>query len=326
MDLILAPLMGITGPEFRRVFPRHFPGIDRALTPFVSLTEGIQRSRLRFREADPAENRGGIPSEPQFLAKEGVLFREASERLRDSWGHARTNWNIGCPSAVVTSRQRGSGILPFPDRIRAFLEAACAGSGGPGVSVKTRIGFRSAGEWAAVAAVLRDFPLEELTIHPRTGVQHYEGLADREVFLATAGSFPFPVVYNGDVETPGEARVLQEAFPELAGVMLGRGLLKDPFLAGRIRGMDLPAPGSPEFLEALWDFHDDLAEEYLASRCREGRENPGLMTGRMKELVSYWDCHFPPRDGRSRGGIAILRKTRTASEYRETVRALRAGD
>ncbi len=45
-----------------------------------------------------------------------------------------------------------------------------------------------------------------------------------------------PVCYNGDVTTPEELHALEAEFPNLSGIMVGRGIIADPALlrqAGR---------------------------------------------------------------------------------------------
>lgn len=339
MQLVLAPLMGITGPEFRRIYHRHFPWFDRALAPFISVTNGIGKSGPRFREILPAENSGSLPLEPQILGKEGRLFREVAGKIHQSYGYSQVNWNIGCPSSTVTARQRGSGILPHPELIDRFLAEAFDATP-VRISVKTRLGFRDQAEWAAVAGVLQRYPLAELTIHPRTGRQQYTGQADRQAFKAAIAGFGCPILYNGDLRQPADAREILEACPGLAGLMLGRGALADPFLPGRLKGLDLPAPGSRDFMAALFAFHDNLAAEYLQSRHRPGtgQGNPGLMTARLKELWQYWAPAFRPQpeyaspsgagpafDGGSiPGPVKAILKTRTAQEYHDAVAGLRA--
>ena len=71
--------------------------------------------------------------------------------------------------------------------------------------------------------------------------QLYRGQADREAFAAYLPACTVPVCYNGDVTTVDDLRALEAAFPELSGIMVGRGLIADPASAqgcGR-----LPLPG-----------------------------------------------------------------------------------
>lgn len=66
--------------------------------------------------------------------------------------------------------------------------------------------------------------------------QLYRGQADREAFAAYLPACTAPVCYNGDVTTVDDLRALEAAFPELSGIMVGRGLIADPALLRKAVG------------------------------------------------------------------------------------------
>ena len=84
--------------------------------------------------------------------------------------------------------------------------------------------------------VYNRYPIHELTIHPRVMRQLYRGQADRAAFAAALPECTMPVCYNGDVTTPEELHALETQFPQLSGIMIGRGLIADPALLRRARG------------------------------------------------------------------------------------------
>ena len=228
--LILAPMQGLTELMFRKVYHRCFPGaLDYAISPFLSLTHGnLTEAWEKIDDVLPEPNRNSIPVIPQILGKEPVEFIDLANRLFDI-GYTEINWNIGCPMRRVTAKHRGSGILPYPDEVRAVLDSVVPRLKAR-LSVKMRLGLRSKEEIFALVPILNDYPLASVTIHPRLGRQQYTGHPDLETFGQVLPLIKHPVIYNGDICTPGDVRRIKERFPQVADIMVGRGILYRPTL------------------------------------------------------------------------------------------------
>lgn len=232
--MILAPMQGLTEVLFRRVYEECFPGaIPLAVSPFISLTHNLQFSKGKSLEsllADvlPENNKGSIPVVPQILGKETEEFVELGNILYDM-GYGEVNWNIGCPMRAITGKHRGSGILPYPNEVKAVLEAVMPRLK-PRLSVKMRIGLKSKDEIFALVPILNDHPLASVTIHPRTGRQQYTGVPDLETFGEVLPMIKHPVIYNGDICTVADIRRIKERFTSVADIMVGRGILYNPTL------------------------------------------------------------------------------------------------
>lgn len=299
--LILAPMRGITEAAFRDIFIRFFPGFDRAVAPFISTCQGCRIKPAKFRDLLPENNRQ-LPVVPQILAKNAEHFI-ATARLLAELGYTEVNWNLGCPYPMVANKMRGSGLLPFPDQIEAFLDKVHQGL--PlAISVKTRLGRRDPAEIFALLPVFNRFPLKEVIIHPRTGIQMYEGTVDLDTFARCLELCRHPVVYNGDITSHAVYMELAGRFPAVQSWMIGRGALTDPFLAARIKHMVLPA----EPLRTLAAFHDELLACYQAMLS-----GPSPVLGRMKGLWFYLAGSFA-------NGAKILKKiqkTKKLEAYRE---------
>jgi tRNA-dihydrouridine synthase B len=137
--LILAPMRGITEAAFRDIFVRFFPGFDRAVAPFISTFQGSRFKPAKFRDLLPENNRR-LPVVPQILCKNADHFI-ATARLLAELGYTTVNWNLGCPYPMVANKMRGSGLLPFPEKIEGFLDKVHQEQ--PlAISVKTRLGRR----------------------------------------------------------------------------------------------------------------------------------------------------------------------------------------
>ena len=236
--LILAPMQGLTELMFRKVYHNCFPkAFDLAISPFLSLTHGnLADAWKKIDDVQPLANRDSIPVIPQILGKEPLEFADLANRLYEV-GYTEVNWNIGCPMRRVTAKHRGSGILPYPNEIRNILEQIVPHLR-PRLSIKMRLGLNSPQEIFAIIPILNDFPLANITIHPRTGRQQYGGQVDLDTFSQVLPLLRHPVIYNGDICSPADYHRLQQRFPQVRDFMIGRGVLYDPLLPMRLRNAD----------------------------------------------------------------------------------------
>ena len=225
MRYYYAPLEGITDATFRRLHSKYFPGVDKYFMPFISPT--IHRC-LTNREARELPRADSVPfsAVPQLLGKNVDDMLWAIAVCRDL-GYDEVNINLGCPSGTVVSKGKGSGILSDIYALDAFLEAIYAKALLP-VSLKTRIGVNDSESWEKLLEIYRDYPVRELTVHPRIRKAFYKGDCDMAAFAKAVEGSPFPVCYNGNVSSLNDAGKIAEQFPAVESIMIGRGLVADP--------------------------------------------------------------------------------------------------
>jgi tRNA-dihydrouridine synthase len=221
-------------------------------------------------------------------------------------GYEEINWNLGCPHKPIRNKRRGSGLLPHPEIVDAFLdevlrESPCR------VSVKVRLGVSGKSDLLHLIPVLNKYPLSEIIIHPRTAEQMYDGKADLDAFEEAFTALTRPVCYNGDINGSASFRIVKDRFPFITRFMLGRGLLSNPFLCETIKN-DRTQTGNA--VERIAAFHDDLLAAYEA--VLHG-DQPVL--GKMKEFWTYQSAYL------SNGAKMFkkLKKTRGLSSYRAIV-------
>ena len=254
MRYCFAPMEGITGKRCREAHAEFFPGVDRYCLPFLTPTDAHCLTAQQRRLLDPGSlDRARLL--PQVLTKSAEDFVWFASALADL-GWSELNLNLGCPSGTVVSKGRGAGLLRDLDALRRFLDEIFTRSPLP-ISIKTRIGLESESEFEAILALLCEYPLHALCIHPRTRREMYTGGVHLSAFARAAERAPFPLCYNGNLFTPASVQRIKEAFPGVTSVMLGRGMLADPALIVRCRG------GSRS-REALLGFHETLAGRYLS--------------------------------------------------------------
>jgi len=227
-----APLEGIGNHIYRGVFTRHYSGVDRFYTPFIDINaDGGMKNRNR-NDILP-ENNAGICLIPQVLTKNADALGEVSKTIRDL-GYDEINLNMGCPSATVTKKGKGSGMLADTEELDRFLDRAFSVSR-TRLSVKMRIGIAHESEWEHLMEVLNRYPLCELIVHPRLTSQVYEGEIHEDVFRKIYEISKAPLCLNPGIRTPEDFARFEAAYPALTGLMIGRGLVSDPALAEKIQ-------------------------------------------------------------------------------------------
>jgi tRNA-dihydrouridine synthase B len=280
--IYLAPVQGITDRIYRNLFPVYFKGVDIAIAPFISSSKKMKAENNLLREFYPDKNTG-IPTIPQIMSSVPDDFTKLANALYDI-GCGTVNWNIGCPFPMVVKKGRGAGLLCYPDRIESFLEKTISDIK-PKLSIKLRIGLKYPDEVLQLIPIFNQYPLEELIIHPRTGVQMYEGEVDLDMFEQCLALSKHRVVYNGDIDSVEKLEMLSKRFGSIERWMIGRGLLANPFLAEKIK-FHTEKPYD-EKIKIIRAFHDQLFAEYL--KILSG---PSHITNKMKEIWTYMGGFF----------------------------------
>jgi tRNA-dihydrouridine synthase B len=301
--LALAPLRGFTNALYRNIYTAHFQGIDAAIAPFITTLSAKQIKRSHIKDILP-ENNHGMPVIPQIIGNDPDGFIRMAAVFHDL-GFDTVNWNLGCPAQMVANKRRGSGLLPHPETIQAFLDTVL-----PAIptrlSIKTRIGREKKEEIFRLLPIFNQYPLVELIIHPRTGVQLYTGCVDVETFAECLPHITHPVTYNGDIFDYAFFAQLQTRFPTISRWMIGRGVLSNPFLPEILRTENeyISRP-----VERFKKFHDDLYAAY-----RDELSGPSHLMDRMK---SYW-LYFHSSFENGAAFFKQIKKVDSIQKYEET--------
>ena len=293
MNYYFAPMEGLTDSIYRREHHRFFGGVDRYYMPFFSPTIHRALTSREIRELPKAESEA-FTAVPQVLTKDPGDFLWAAEVIRDL-GYGEISLNIGCPSGTVVAKGKGSGMLRDLDELARFFDSVFSDSPLP-ISVKTRIGLENPEEFVDILELYNQYPMQELIIHPRVRKQFYDGQVHREWFAYAMEHSRNSLCYNGDIRSLSDVGALENRYPALSAVMIGRGLVADPgMLSG---GTDIDTLEA--FLNALMDSY----ETEFAS-CRNA-------LFRMKENWAHLHDRFEGSDRLWKK----MRKTTDASEFR----------
>lgn len=252
MEIHFAPLQGYTDFEYRRIHARHCGGVDTYYTPFIRWEKGGIREK-DIKDILP-ENNEGLHLVPQIICADTDEFKRLADTIQEH-GYEEMDLNMGCPAPMQTKLMRGSGILPYPTRVSALLKEM---ERRPEVrfSAKMRLGLEGKEEWRELSGMLNSSCLKHLTVHPRIGKQMYKGEVDMDAFNEVYSSIHIPIIYNGDVTSMEQVSSLLERYPDLPGIMMGRGLLARPTLAQEcLMGKEMP---HEERMSILMQMHEDM--------------------------------------------------------------------
>jgi tRNA-dihydrouridine synthase B len=245
--LMLSPMAGVTNWPFRLLCREH--GCGYVVTEFVSDKAILFESRRTMEMIELLDEER--PAAVQIFGADAETMAAAACRVAELVSPDIIDINMGCPAPKVTKGRGGSSLLKEPDNAQAIVRAVVKAVAPTPVTVKIRIGWDSCTINAVeVALRVEDAGAQMLTVHGRTREQHYSGAADWSVIGDCARSVSIPVIGNGDITTPEEARRRLES-SSAAGLAIGRGAMGNPWIFGRIwhylqSGGLLPEPDAHE--------------------------------------------------------------------------------
>ena len=294
MRYYFAPMEGLTDSIYRRLHHKHFGGVDRYYMPFISPT--IHRSLTHKEDRElPMADSENFAAVPQVLTKVAEDFLWAASVCADR-GYDEVNLNVGCPSGTVVSKGKGSGMLRDVNALDAFLQEIFAKSPLP-ISIKTRLGLEDPDEFPAILEVFNRYPIKELTVHPRVRKQFYDGGIFEESFDFALKNSQNTLCFNGDITTSADISRIQEKYPQVQAIMIGRGLVGNPgMLAGGTK------------VDVLEKFHNELLDIY--TDAFGGGRNAMF---RLKENWHFLITHFEDSEKLWKR----LRKTTDLNEFRD---------
>ena len=245
--LLLAPMEDVSDPPFRAVCKEN--GADLMYTEFIS-SEGLIRDAAKsLQKLDIYDYERPIGIQ---------IFGDKIESMREAAAIAETanpeiiDINYGCPVKKVACKGAGAGILLDIPKMQAMTEEIVKRVKKP-VTVKTRLGWDDKNiKILEVAKRLQDVGIKALTIHGRTRMQMYKGVADWEPISAVKNSpdIHIPIFGNGDIDSPEKALAYKNKYG-VDGIMIGRASIGYPWIFDQIKhfsktGLHLPKPSVAE--------------------------------------------------------------------------------
>lgn len=280
---VLAPMAAITDSPYRRLMKKWGAGIVVSeLVSATGLFYGSEKTKdmMRFSAEEHPVGLQLFGEEPAHLA--------LAARMAEEMGYDFLDLNCGCPVPKVVKKGAGSALLKDLSALRESIRALVRAVNIP-VTIKIRTGWdhqsRNAHE---VLQLAYDEGVTWVAVHGRTRAQAYEGKADWEYMAEVAAKVSIPVIGNGDIVTASGAlkRLKQGPF---AAVMIGRGVLKDPFLLAKAQELWSRGELSPRWnsVEPRLMWLRDLFTIFQASY------DARIAEIQMKKLVTWMATGYP---------------------------------
>jgi tRNA-dihydrouridine synthase len=255
--LALAPMQDVTDLPFMRLIS----GYGNADVYFTEYFRVLPQSRLDKQIlASITQNPTGRPVVAQMIGNDiDALVRTAREL--EQHPVAGIDLNLGCPVPIVYRKCAGGGLLREPDRIDAILGALRDAISIP-FSVKTRIGFDDADDFDQLLPIFARHSLDLLTVHARTVKEMYRSAPRYEFIARAVEALPTPVLANGNIYSAEKAEEVA-AITGARGLMLGRGVIRNPWLFRQIReqrcGEAIFRPTGRDVLEYIGALYDAVS-------------------------------------------------------------------
>ena len=226
-QLMVAPMAGVTDRPFRQLCKRLGAGyaVSEMVTSRKDLWNTLKTSRRANHEGEPG------PISVQIAGTEAAMMAEAALFNIDR-GAQIIDINMGCPAKKVCNKWAGSALMQDETLALQIIEAvvnACAPRNVP-VTLKMRTGWcQSHKNAVSIARDAERVGVQMVAVHGRTRDQGYKGAAEYDTIAAVKAALRIPVVANGDIRTPEQARdVLRITGAD--AIMVGRAAQGRPWI------------------------------------------------------------------------------------------------
>ena len=307
-NVVPSPMSGVTDKPFRQLLRELARGrVGLSVTEFISVDAAQRYTAQSFRQMRTFA--GEHPLCIQIFGAKPTSMALGAAQMVDA-GADYVEINAGCPMHKVIGKGGGSSLLRDVPRLRQMLSEVRRAIAVP-LFLKLRIGWDDTDvNVLETLRIAEEEGVELFTIHGRTRVQGYKGLADWQVINAAACTAKIPVVGNGDIHSAHEARARLDEFPALSGVGIGRALMHNPFILGQVadlwEGKPVLEPSAQEQLAMILRYgallHEDGFSDHgvlgrlkqmmaRLTRCLEPEsEEFRLQLLHTQDLESYIDC------------------------------------
>lgn len=299
-NIFLAPMAGITDMTFRYLCARMGAGLT--YTEMVS-SKGMYYNDEKTQHltlTHPVE----APCAVQIFGSDPDIMAIAAEKLSKRDDIALIDINMGCPVAKVIKNNEGCALMKNTKLSSKIIKAVVKASSKP-VTVKFRKGYDTdtAVDFAQMA---QQSGAKAVTVHGRTREQMYSGKADWDVIARVKRAVTIPVIGNGDIYTPEDAKRMMEQ-THCDAVMIARGAQGNPWIFKRT----LPYIIEDKFIDYPTDNekYEVILEHYRIMSSQKG-ERTALKE--MRKHIAWYLKGMP-------GATSIRRQIYSVASFDEVI-------
>lgn len=228
-NIVLAPMAGVTDLPFRLLCKEQ--GADLICTEMVS-AKGIMYNNKNTEELLRIEQQER-PVSLQLFGADADIISEQAKRIEER-NFDILDINMGCPVPKVVNNGEGSALMNDIPLAAKIVEKTVKAIEKP-VTVKFRKGFALDDVQAVeMAKAMESAGAAAVAIHGRTREQYYSGKADWDIIAAVKQAVTIPVIGNGDIFTPKDAKRMLE-YTKCDGIMVARGARGNPWIFKQIK-------------------------------------------------------------------------------------------
>ena len=239
---ILAPMAGFTDLPFRLICEEY--GCNFTFTEMINAKALCYHDEKTTQMLDVSGQKKYVGV--QIFGSEVEYIGKAVKIINDLERFAHIDINMGCPAPKIVKNGDGSALMKNPSLASKIVEEAKKNSSIP-VTVKIRKGYDEHNINAVeFAKMLEQSGADAITVHGRTTRQYYSGVADWDIIAEVKQAVKVPVIGNGDVKSPEDAKRMME-YTNCDSVLIARAAQGNPFLFAQIN--DYFEKGSYEYIQ-----------------------------------------------------------------------------
>lgn len=226
--IVLGPMAGVTDLPYRLICKEF--GVGYTYTELVS-AKGILFDSQRTKKLLTVHKKERPTAIQLFGGDKNILGKVA--QLIDNDTYDILDINMGCPAPKVTRNFEGSALMKDPKLIGEIVKNVVRNTSKP-VTVKIRRGFdENSVNAVEVAKIIEDNGASAIAVHGRTRSQFYTGKSDIEIIKKVVEAVSIPVIGNGDITTPQEAKYMLD-YTGCDFIMIARAVRGNPWLIREI--------------------------------------------------------------------------------------------